>query len=428
MKFTKCLLFSGMLLILLLPLLQQKSGFFTLSPVLGNFRQLPPPRFSSFSLAGWMSGSVQQQWSDAVQDNAGFRHLLFRVNNQYEWSAFRKIAAKGFVKGKKGYLFQEEYLLEYNGSCFIGENIIRQKIIKLQEVQDSLQARGICLIPVIEPGKASFFPELIPVRYLKNRKWPSNYDVARMWMNASGLKFLDMNALFVHAKDSSRYPLFQPYGMHWSVYGEMVAMKWLMEEAGRISGLRLPQIKLGSVRMSDSLWATDYDIGNEMNLLCRLPGITLPYPEVEIDRRGVDTGTRVLVIADSYYKTVTEDLPGELFPGSAFWYYNSKIYPHIDDKYDCIRVDKSRLLEEFSRYNMILLMSSEINLHSMYWSFIEEAYAAFHPGYTAPKQQEVEDQIRNNYDWFFSVWAKSRKLGRPLELQIREDAAWMARQ
>ena len=164
-----------------------------------------------------------------------------------------------------------------------------------------------------------------------------------------------------------------------------------------------------------------------LNLIFSLKKVKLPYPDIRIDRRGVDTSMKVLVIADSYYETILRDVKEPLFPHSEFWFYNSKLFPYIDDYHDPVRIDKSDIISRYKKFNMILLMVSEINMHSFLWNFMDEAYAAFHPAYTEPPEYFYENACRNYRDWFKVIANKAEGLGRPLELQLHDEAVWMAK-
>ena len=88
-------------------------------------------------------------------------------------------------------------------------------------------------------------------------------------------------------------------------------------------------------------------------------------------------------------------------------------------------VDKSNLRDQLKSYDLVLLLTSEINLHCGFWNFADEAYAAFHPESHDPLVYGFENTIRNEREWFRSVVKKSRGQKKPLDEGIRADAEYM---
>jgi hypothetical protein len=181
---------------------------------------------------------------------------------------------------------------------------------------------------------------------------------------------------------------------------------------------------IGDVEVSDSLRSTDNDIGNMLNLICPLPGVMAAYPEISFTEVPDSNKLSVLVIADSYYLNIVNDIGQKIFGKQEYWYYNSKVYPAIIDNDNPVYIDKSNLKEKFSQFNLILLMTSEINMHCCYWNFIDEAYKALNPGFVESHLYEKENQIRNQREWFRFMAGKARKQGKTLEEMIRVDAEY----
>jgi hypothetical protein len=427
MKIKKILL-SAILLLFCLPYLQSELQFAKEKPLSGYFSQLAEPSLDSLSLASWKKGSFQDEIANRVNNHLGFRPSLLRINNQVDYSLFGLTHADGFVKGVGRNFFQDDYISEFDGRFFIGRGVLLKKLWKLKNVQDSLEAHGIHMLLVIEPCKVSYFTESVPPHLMKQPLRESNYHFISSRLDSYGIHNLDLNSWFRLIKDTSRYPLFPPYGMHWSVYGEHLSLDTIMRSLERTSGLTMPRIRITGIRLSDSLYQTDNDIGQLLNLVWDLRKVRLPYPEISIDRKGVDTSLKTLVIADSYYETILRDVRWPLFPGSEFWYYNSMLYPYIYDNTNTRMVDKSEILNKYNKFKVILLMTSGINFHSFLWNFMDEAYVAFHPGYKEPPVYEWENAIRNLRTWFEKVVVKAEKRGRPLELQLHDEAEWMLKQ
>ncbi len=186
MKTAKISVLVVVLLMLALPVLQLKLKLFTEYPLGGYYTKIEKPSLKSFSCAGWFDGSFQDTLAFRVNSHIGLRGPLIRVNNQCDYSLFGMIHADGFVRGKKGMLYEEDYIHEYTGNYFIGTAPIDKKLARLKNVMDSLKAHGVTLILVFEPGKASFYPEYIPDRYFDDL--PTNRQESGIGYQASGQK------------------------------------------------------------------------------------------------------------------------------------------------------------------------------------------------------------------------------------------------
>ncbi|HNX86361.1 MAG TPA: hypothetical protein PKN12_05475, partial [Bacteroidales bacterium] len=318
-----------------------------------------------------------------MNDHVGFYNTLIRINNQYDYTLFGLIHAKGFVQGLDRYLYEEDYIHEYTGDYFIGQPVIDKKLSRLKSVQDSLRAHNIPLLLVYEPGKASFYPEYIPRRFHPEWRSITNYQYFVQRSAELGVSNLDLNRYFMQMKDTSRYPLFPRYGMHWSLYGVTFAVDTLVRRIEAETGKSLPKFTINSISTSRVPWGTDNDIGELLNLVCPLAPTEGAYPEVVFPPIPEKQNLTVLIIADSYYLNIVEDYGRRLFKEQEYWYYNNKLYPYQNNNPPAY-VDKNDLLAKLKKFDLILLMSSEINLHCGFWNFADEAWAAFHPGYQDP--------------------------------------------
>ncbi len=372
----------------------------------------------------WFDGSFQNHYSKGVEDHIGLRNSLFRLHNQYDFSLFGISHAQGFIKGKNGFLFEEDYIYEYTGKFFIGKNTIERKFKKLKDIQDVLKAQNINLIPVIEPGKASYFPEFIPDHYNPEKRTLSNHDYFLELFKNLNIDYLDLNQYFLRLKKSTPYPLFPKYGMHWSIYGVALATDTLIKFIAKNHPGAIPSMQIGEIEISDSLRYTDNDIGNMLNLIFPLPNVQAAYPKLHFENDPQKKKLLVLVIADSYYLNIVNGIADNIFGKQEYWYYNSKVYPAIIDNDNPVYIDKSDLKKKLSEFDVILLMTSEINMHCGYWNFIDEVFQAFHPEYKESHVYEKENLIRNQREWFRFMVSKARKQGVTLEEMIRIDAEY----
>ena len=423
MRSLKTILLFLVILTLTASVLQSNFELIREKPLKGYYPRSDKPGLGFFSKQRWFSGEFQEITAVKVNNNIGFRISCIRLFNQVEYSLFGLAHAKGFTVGKRQYLFEEEYIHEYLGHYFIGKKAIDGKLSQLKNVSDSLSAYHIPLILVYEPGKASFYPEYIPARFHAEKRTLSNYDYFVKRSGEFRIPFLDLNSSFLRMKDTTRYPLFPKYGMHWSIYGSHIAADTLSKYIACRTGSRMPAFRPESYQLSDKSPGTDYDIGDIFNLALPLAPARGIYPVVPFN--SIPPGTlSALIIADSYYINLVETYGRKMFASQEYWYYNNKLYPgqNLDPP---VYADKSDLKKKLLQHNVIMLMVSEINLHCGFWNFADEAYLAFHPEKKADHLYDIENSIRNDREWFRSLVQKAKGRSRPLETFIRDDAEFI---
>ena len=422
MRYSKFTLLLLILLILSVSALQSGRNIIKEPELKGFFQKKEPPALKFFTWRRWFSGEFQKTYSDRMNDHVGFYNSLIRVNNQYDYSLFGLTHAEGFVQGKSRYLYEEDYIHEYTGDYFIGEAAINKKLSRLKNVADSLRAHHISLILVFEPGKASFYPEYIPRRFHPEKRYQTNYDYFSMRSRDFGLPFMDLNGYFLAMKDTSRYPLFPRYGMHWSLYGVTYAVDTLKHIIESSTGKQLPNFATRNLAISLFPRGTDNDIGELLNLACPLQKTPGAYPTVAFRPEPAKT-LSALVIADSYFINIFEDYGSRMFKTQDYWYYNKKVYPYQNND-PPMYVDKSNLRDKLEKYDVVMLMVSEINLHCGFWNFADESFLAFHPEIKDPLLYGIENEIRNDRTWFRFMVNKARLKKKALEDVIREDAEY----
>ena len=423
MRTTKIILLFLILLALAASPLQMCFPLFKELPLKGFFIQSPPPSLKYFTWRRWFSSDFQDQFSTRLNDNAGLRNSLIRLGNQYDYSLFGLTHAKGFVQGKSRYLFEEDYIHEYNGDYFIGTAVIDKKLARLKNVCDSLKAHHIPLLLVFEPGKASFYPEYIPRRFHPEKNSPINYGYFVQRSRELGLPFTDLNSYFLKMKDTSRYPLFPRYGMHWSLYGVTYAVDTMIRLVESATGKKLPGFTISRLTASSTPRGTDNDIGELLNLACPLAPTPGAYPTIVFGQEQLKS-LAALVIADSYYINIVEDYGSKIFKTQDYWYYNKKLYPYQNNNPPQY-VDKNNLRDKLLKFDVVLLMVSEINLHCGFWNFADESYLAFHPETKDPLLYGIENEIRNDREWFQFVSKRTLLEQMTLEKTIRANAEYM---
>jgi hypothetical protein len=224
-------------------------------------------------------------------------------------------------------------------------------------------------------------------------------------------------------KDTSAFPVFPKYGMHWSLYATHYMADTLARYLQDQTGITMPGFPVKSIQYSNHSLESDYDIAELLNLVCPLPETPNAYPVVPF--AAIPQGTSdALIIADSYYILLAETYGKKMFGRQDYWYYNSSLYPW-QNEVPPRKIDKTNLREQLLGYDIILLMVSDLNLHSGFWNFAEEAWLAFHPWQRDSHLDRMENSMRNDDEWFRFMVEKAEKQRRPLQEVIRADAAFM---
>ncbi len=392
----KNITFVVLLVLMALPALQYRFGMFKTRPLNGDFVLHEKP---SFTHESWMNGTFQSEFENYLNDHIGFRNFFVRLNNQIDFSFFRKANAEGVVVGKDGMPFEFDYIRAYNGNDFIGLKTIEKKINRLKFLQDFLKEKfDIDLIFMLEPSKVRFYPEYIPDRYQQSQNTTSNYEVIRKYLDELGVRYLDLNSYFKQLKGTKPWPLYPKYGIHWSEYSMTIVADTLINYMEKLRNIAMPHYKVEKIVSGDTLSPSDYDIGKTMNLLWTLPQPQLAYPVFTFpDTSG--TRPMVLSVSDSYYwNFFNTRIPKHLFANEAFWYFNAKVYPdfYFGEKW----VDQLDLKTEIEKQDIILLGITDRFLYKLAWDFIDNVYALYTPRFTGDIIYKYENLIRKDAQWF----------------------------
>lgn len=361
-------LFIVLMVLLSLPLLQTVTHLFKEKSLKGAIQV---PENQALTTQGWFAGSWQPVKEKWLNDAFGFRGLFVRINNQITLSLFREVHAFGVVFGQEDYLYAEKYVKAWYGVDFIGADSIAHRIARLKFIQQELWARyNKNLMVVIAAGKGSFYPEHFPspAHYAKG---PTNYENHVRLARETGLQIVDFNRWFLDNKLTSPYPLYPKYGMHWSVYGAAVATDSLLTWIEKVRGIDLPSLSWDRVTMKKAC-QDDYDLGEGLNLLFKLPREKMAYPVLKFEPDEGKTKPSVLVIADSFYWNLFKSGITKAFSNSDFWYYNKEIFHTVTGSPGSTgQVD---LWDQIRKHDVIMLMATESNLPEFGWGFIEDAY------------------------------------------------------
>lgn len=374
-KRLKQLVFAGIITVLFIPMIQHKFRFIEENPLHGSFELSSKPPLTK---EGWFSGKYQEQQETYIGEHTGFYPSWVRLYNQWNYSFFDAVSASGVIVGKENYLFEENYILAYYGTDFVGEKKIQETSRKLKLVQDTLRKKGIDLVVLLAPGKASYAPEFIPQSYSTYQKGTTNHEVYQSEFKKQDVNHIDMFDWFASMKKTTKYPLFSKTGIHWTAYGQFLVADSMVNYVSKSTKKKIPHYVLEKIELSDEPLIDDGDIKKGMNLMFEVQDLRLAYPRFHPSREPKKGDPKVMVVSDSFYWGLfNANMSHWLFNDGEFWYYNEQIYPASYTK-ETLTKDQD-LDKKLAENKVIFIICTDANLSRLGFGFIERAYDLYYP-------------------------------------------------
>jgi hypothetical protein len=278
---------------------------------------------------------------------------------------------------------------------------------------------GKTLVVIFAAGKGSFFPEYLPENGWQ--KGETNYEVYARMAADSGLRYIDFNRWFQQNKQSSPYPLYPKYGIHWSHYGSVLVADSIIRFIEKQRNIDMPNISPGKIKIARAT-GDDYDIGYGMNLIFKLKRDKLAYPEIIFEDPAGKIRPRVLMIADSYYWGMFNFGISRSFSEDHFWFYNKQVYP--ESFKEPVMTSELNLEKEIINHDVILLMATEANLPGFPWNFPGQANPVLEEMHIRARIQNLMDYIRTDKNWMKHIEEKARQRGISVDSMLFLDADW----
>ena len=385
------ILFGILMVLLFLPLLQERLFRIPLKPLNGVTEKTEKPEFS---LQSYRSGAYAKQEEAYLGANFGFREPIIRLYNQYLWDCYRKTYAHDVVAGKKGWLYNPESVNDYYGTEMLRwqsspEAARRQYDLNVKYmnwVRTILKDNGVELLAFVAPEKSFLYPEYLPEREHDT----TTFNACAYFLhkfNESGFPCIDMNHWFQQMKDTVDYPLIPQTGAHW-VFPAVYAADSLFRFMGELKGIALPRLKIGTLHESDNHGA-DNDLEQLLNLslpIRKRQGYS-PTAEVTVERDSTSVKPKVLFIGNSFMWGITNQVPmQEVFDDVEFWYYYSTAY-YGDGLSQTVPVAGLNLMEKLLDFDYIVWFTTGNQLNKGTMNFAQSAILTL----------GIEDSIRRAY-------------------------------
>ncbi|MBK7214450.1 MAG: hypothetical protein IPH88_14345 [Bacteroidales bacterium] len=432
MKTTRYILFALLMLLLVLPAVQQYSGFIPEKPLNGA---ITIPTKPALSWKSWFDASFQEQYDDFLEQGIGFRPTLIRINNQIAFTLFDTALANGVIIGKNNYLYEINYIKAFEGTDLVSADSIQHQVEKARFLQDEMSKMGKHFLIVLAPGKGTYYPEFIPEKYRNPNKKLTNYQIYSTKLKESGINFIDFNNWFVKMKDTTSYPLYSKTGIHWSVYGVSLAVDSLLKYMEKASGKDMVDFGWDGLEFSNYPKETDNDIADGMNILFPIRTERMAYPRNRFTDQPDKYRPNVIAVGDSYYWNIMgSGISARLFAENNFWYYNKEAFnPSWEG---AKQVSSLNIIDEINRQDFVILLCTDANLPKFAFGFLDDYYKATHKSITAPpldKEREkrileIMTAIRDSKDWADQIRVKAKNKGIGFEEMLRLDAEWVYEQ
>ena len=398
----KHIIWIFLLIGLLLPLIQKIVPFYESKPLNGSQEQHAD---ADFTWNGFFDGSYQKKKEDHLIDSIGFKNEMVRINNQMAYSLFNIPRAKSIVLGEDEYFYEQTYIEEYNGLNFIGNDSIKYIVNRLSEFRDVIEEKGKELLFVIAPGKASFYPEYIPKPFSSQEGENTNYKSYSKYLSLMEINTIDFRSYFNSIKNVSKYPLVPQTGIHWSFYGQKIAIDSIISYIENKFNYDLPNTILDTLLIGPPE-KNDIDLEKAFNLFFTIGELETAIPKFHFEsKKGKDTVSCITISDSFYWQMFNKGMSNKCFTNGKFWYYNKRIYP--DFYKNNLRVNEVNVWEKIEDTDVVMFLLTEANFSKFPFDFFKELDKnPLEINYVKEREKKITSvikRIRNDEKWFSKV-------------------------
>jgi len=379
-KPAKARLFIVIMVLLFLPLLEQNLQFIESGKLLGVVASNPA---EPFSWAKWKDGSFQAQMNLHLNDSFGFRPDLVRLNNQLDFSVFRKLHAHDVKMGKNHVFFEMTYVHEYKDTSAQNELIAREKLTKLKKIQDTLEKAGKTVVLVYAPSKAYFFTNDFPDDISPQTGAGTAYHSFRRIGDSLGINQIDCNGWFLKIKDTARCTVVSKQGIHWTYYGALIAADSIARYIEAQRHIKMPHMTWDKIK-AESAYDQENDLVNGLNLIFPLEHEDYYHPEIKHIKPEGAVKPKIIFFGDSYLWTFAyNNVFNEYSDDWEFWYYFNEFWTtkSMGGQEPVRNESTSDWQKKLMEKDCLVILYTEPNLLNLGNGFIEKAYDHFYPAH-----------------------------------------------
>lgn len=372
---TKRGLFIFLLIILFLPLVQQCFPFITSAPLKGI---MPLTEDTSFSVQKWWDASYQVTKNKYLNDNVGFRPDIIRFTNQAYYTLFKKILHRRIVEGKDHNLFLNNFIDGYYGKDFIGYDKIHENVRKLKAIQDTITHLGKLFVVVFSPGKAYVYPEKFPEDLVLKKTAINNYEAYIHSMDSMGLNLIDFNAWFINIKNKEKEPIWSTLGIHWSIYGSLLAGDSLINYIEEHRNIHMTHATWTKIEHTTQPRYSEHDISALMNMIYPIATVPYSYPVVSYPEDSKTVKPKIIFIGDSFIIFwVQSDFLDNVTSDWELWYYFSGKLEKSNR--NGVTMEGYDWVKKLNNTDCVVFMYTADNGDELGRGFIDNTYQHYYP-------------------------------------------------
>jgi len=334
----------------------------------GVVKDRPEP---AVSFTNWLNHTLQGHFDDQFSKAYGGRALFVRLGNQIYYSLFDKsyMQDQSIIIGKHHQLYERWYIEDY---CKIRRPMRRELVAararQIRELQSELQSRGVPLIILITPNKASIYPEDIPEGFCESPKFSSrDYDNFMSEFAAQHVRIVDGRKVTLAAKAAAAVPLFCQGGTHWNGLGAYYTARQLTQRVGEVTRTSVGVLSLQQLTVDRNPREIDRDLAALLNLA--LPPYDYLAPHVRAKKRsGSEQLGKAVFVGGSFNWALLDLLTkANVFREIDFYYYYKlalETFPVRTTK----PVDRASIdwRKDVLSAEVLILEINESNFHSEY--------------------------------------------------------------
>jgi hypothetical protein len=294
-----------------------------------------PPAPPEWTLAALRSGATVHALSAWIDANIGLRSFWVRLDNQIDYSLFHQTAQRGdgtrLVLAPGDWLYERQYIEFATQKSILSPEECARRVERMRRVEAKLARRGIPLLYVVAPSKASVYPEHIPAESFREKKPEqvvTSWELGRSYLPNSGISYIDGPALYERWKREGVPDLFARSGTHWSYVSAIRVWDEIRASLNPRLSHPIPPLRFAPLQSSRPQ-NNDRDLLDLANLLVSWPyEHPLPKPTM-IPQKEIKAADlpRILWIHDSFGWVLIEELyeSNSARPSNSLYYFATEM-------------------------------------------------------------------------------------------------------
>jgi len=356
------------LLIFFLPFMQTMVHFLP-EPILAGVED--PQTKPTYNSSDFLTGKFQKDFNGWFNQNLGLRSYFLKTYNQIFYTFFNASPNTSVIIGKKGYLFETEYINDYCIGSTLPKSDVEIMAKQIKDVQNIFQSKGICFILNITPSKAAIYPEYIPDNLIEVKNKTRNYDLFIKYLDKYGVNYVDGHLITQKQKKTINEPLFCKSGLHWNLFGAYFTTAKLLNKVEELTKRDLPNIHYENLIWDNKPIGSDLDLARLLNLWITPSKNKTPHLEFNSNADKIDFKPNILIIGDSFNWQIL-DILDKCHVSSQldlYYYYESQYnYPYGNKQ----PLDRLNWDEEIFNRDVIILSMNEVKIPTYGFGFISD--------------------------------------------------------